>query len=172
MICSANTNRMIRHLVAAATLLTVMPVSSGVRAADADAGPFAGLSGSWAGDGSVTMTDGTHESIRCRATYSVPPSGQALNQGLRCGSQSYTFDVKSSVTVSDGGRLSGSWSEATRQVVGDVNGSVTPGHIETSVETLGFSAQLSVTTKGAHQSVSIQPQGTDVQAVTIEMRRI
>ncbi len=169
---SSKLNPMVRCIAATATVFLLVSGAQSVRADDSEVGPFAGLAGSWAGDGSVIMTDGSHESIRCRATYSVPPSGMTLNQGLRCGSQSYTFDVKSSVVVVSDGTLSGSWSEATRQVQGGVTGIVTPGHIETSVATMGFSAQLTVVTKGARQSVSIQPQGTDVQAVTIEMRRI
>lgn len=154
-----------------AALLGAIALPSSTRADEISHGPFAGLSGTWTGNGSVQMSNGSQERIRCRATYSVPPTGQMLNQGLRCASDSYTFDVKSNVMVGSGGALSGTWSEATRQVSGDVSGSVTPGHIQTSVEALGFSAQLSITTVGARQSVSLRPEGMDVQAVTIEMRR-
>lgn len=139
--------------------------------AHAEDGPFAGLSGSWTGDGTVTMADGSHERIRCSANYSVPPMGKSLNQGLKCASDSYRFDVKSNVFVEDGGTLRGTWSEATNQVQGNVSGRVSPGHIETSVSSQAFSAHLTVTTQGGKQSVSILPQNTDVKTVTIEMRR-
>lgn len=161
-----------RSHVAIAAVVGLLATSSGLRADDAERSPFAGLSGSWVGDGSVTMSNGSRERIRCRATYSVMPQGRSLNQGLRCASDSYTFDVRSNVTANAGGALTGTWSEATRQVTGDVTGNATPGHIQTSVETFGFSAQLSITTRGARQSVSMQPEGTEVQAVNIEMRRI
>ena len=146
-------------------------VTIGARAAeDAERGPFAGLSGSWSGDGTVTMSNGSSERIRCRASYSVPPMGKQLNQGLQCASDSYRFNVTSNV-FSEGGALRGTWSESTNQVSGDVTGRITPGVIETNVSSPVFSAHLSVVTKGSRQSVSILPQGTDVRTVTIEMRR-
>ena len=165
-------SRLTKSIATAATvaIISLSPAMSNLQAREA--GPFAGLSGSWAGDGSVTMSDGSRERIRCRATYSVPPMGTSLNQGLRCASDSYTFDVKSNVMAGDDGALSGTWSEATRQVAGDLTGTATGGSIQTSIQTLGFSAHLSVTTHGARQSVSIRPDSSDVQSVTIEMRRI
>ena len=166
-------SRTIFSRTAAALLISVgalSAINAGARAAE-DAGPFAGLAGSWAGDGTVTMANGTSERIRCRASYSVPPMGMQLNQGLQCASDSYRFDVKSNVFVEAGGALRGTWSEATNQVAGSVSGHISPGQIDTSVISPVFSARLSVTTKGAKQSVSIQPQGTDVRAVNIEMRR-
>lgn len=140
--------------------------------ARAEEGPFAGLEGSWSGNGMVTMANGSHERIRCSANYSVPPLGKSLNQGLKCASDSYRFDVKSNVFVEAGGALRGTWSEATNQVSGNVSGRIAPGQIETSVNSPAFSAHLSVTTQGTRQSVSIQPVNTEVRVVTIEMRRI
>lgn len=136
-----------------------------------EGGPFSTFSGSWAGTGTIEMASGTNERIRCRASYTVPPIGTSLNQGLRCASDSYTFDVRSNVIATDGGMLTGTWSESTRQVSGQLSGRMTPGRIDTSVETFGFSAALSVATHGAHQSVVIEPHDSDVRSVRIEMRR-
>jgi len=61
------------------------------------------------------MSNGAAERIRCRATYAVNGAGRALQQTLRCASDSYRLDISSNV-VSEGGALSGSWSEATRGV--------------------------------------------------------
>ena len=38
-------------------------------------GPFLGLSGHWSGAGTVTMTDGATERIRCKASYAVNATG-------------------------------------------------------------------------------------------------
>jgi hypothetical protein len=131
------------------------------------------MAGAWSGDGIVIMADGSHERIRCRATYAVEPLGATLNQGLRCASDSYQFDVTSAVAASADGGLTGTWSEAVHGVTGDVTGRVlAAGRIDTSVSTLGFAADLSVATQGKHQHVSIRPQGGDVQSVTIDMQRI
>lgn len=164
-------SRPMRRIAVFGVVMGLLSAASAARAADAG-GLFSGLSGTWAGEGTVTLANGSNERIRCHAVYSVPPVGTALNQGLRCASASYTFDVKSYVTVAGDGSVSGTWSELTRQVTGDVTGHASRGQIQTSVETLGFSAQLSVVTRGSRQSVSIAPQGTDVRAVTIEMKRI
>lgn len=137
----------------------------------AEDGPFAGLEGSWSGNGTVTMANGSQERIRCSANYSVPPLGKSLNQGLKCASDSYRFDVKTNVFVEAGGALRGTWSEATNQVTGNVSGRIAPGVIETSVSSPAFSAHLSVTTQGGKQSVSMQPVNTTVKTVTIDMRR-
>ncbi|MGZ9188286.1 MAG: hypothetical protein ACXW6R_26805, partial [Candidatus Binatia bacterium] len=42
-----------------------------VSAGHAQSGPFAGFSGSWSGNGTVALSDGTTERIRCRASYNV-----------------------------------------------------------------------------------------------------
>ncbi len=134
-------------------------------------GPFTDLAGSWAGTGTVQVSNGTQERIRCRASYSSPPSGQALHQELRCASDSYKFEVDANVLADEGGQLSGTWSELTRQVTGSVSGRVSPGVLQAMVNGTVFSASLSVSTKGSRQTVVIRPQGSEIQAVNVDMRR-
>jgi hypothetical protein len=160
-----------RFTARAGTAIAAAMLICAASAARAEEGPFSGLSGSWSGNGTVTMANGSREHIRCRASYSVPPLGKQLNQGLNCASDSFKIEVRSNVFVGDGGALRGTWSEATHQVQGSVAGHVSAGQISTTVEASGFAAQLNVTTQGTRQSVSISPRGTDVQSVMIEMRR-
>lgn len=134
------------------------------------AGPFDKLAGNWSGAGSISMTDGHNERIRCKAVYEVTPSGIILHQNLRCASDSYKFEVKSSLQAEDGA-ISGTWTETTRQVTGDVTGRVSGEQINTSVKGTGFSAVLDVVTRGNGQTVSIKPQGTDIRSVQIDMKR-
>jgi hypothetical protein len=61
-------------------------------AALAQSPPFAGLSGTWTGSGSVSLSDGSKERLRCRATYQVSAGDARLQQSLRCASDSYRFD--------------------------------------------------------------------------------
>lgn len=147
-------------------LTTLLPGPA--RAAD---GPFNGLAGNWSGTGTVSISNGTNERIRCRAKYSVTPSGLNLHQELRCASDSYKFEVNSNVIAGAEGSLSGTWTELTRQVTGAVSGQVLPGSIDVAVKGPVFSATLAVQTKGDSQSVSIRPKGTDIQSITIEMKR-
>src|SRR5437899_9527786 len=70
-----------------------------VSAANAQSGPFAGFDGTWSGTGTVSLSDGSTERIRCKASYKVDGSGRALQQTLRCASDSYKFDLSSNVTT-------------------------------------------------------------------------
>jgi len=64
-----------------------LPVSAAalmfsVSAGYAQAGPFAGFEGAWSGNGTVALSDGTTERIRCKADYKVNGSGLGLKQSL------------------------------------------------------------------------------------------
>ena len=65
--------------------------------AAAQSPPFAGLAGSWAGSGSISLSDGSKERLRCKATYQVSDGERRLQQSLRCASDSYRFDLNSDV---------------------------------------------------------------------------
>jgi hypothetical protein len=49
-------------------------------------GPFLGLSGQWSGSGTITMADGSTESLRCKSANVVNANGRAIQQSLRCAS--------------------------------------------------------------------------------------
>jgi hypothetical protein len=134
------------------------------------AGPFAGLSGSWSGGGTISLASGANERIRCRATYDVGSAGRAVQLSIRCASDSYNFDLAGNV-VSQGGAISGTWSESSRGVSGTVSGRASGSQIQVLAQGAGFSAGLSLSTHGNHQSVVIRPQGADVTAVSISLAR-
>jgi hypothetical protein len=133
-------------------------------------GAFAGLAGSWAGSGSISASNGKSERIKCRAKYSVSPSGDNLFQELRCASDSYKFVVQSRI-VNQGGSVSGTWTEVTRNATGDVSGRVSGDDIVTQVSGPGFTAALAVATHGNKQTVSIRPRGTDITDVAISLAK-
>src|SRR5437879_2965827 len=56
-------------------------------------GPFAGFDGSWSGTGTVALSNGTTEHIRCKADYKVNATCLGLKQNLHCASDSYNFDL-------------------------------------------------------------------------------
>ena len=138
-----------------------------VAASHAQSGPFAGLGGSWTGNGTVELSDGTTERIRCKADYKVNDTGLGLKQTLRCASDSYKFDLTSDVT-SQGERISGNWSEASRNVFGNLQGTAGGGRIEVFVEAAGFAASLLVNTNGKKQTVQISSKG-EIRGVNITM---
>jgi hypothetical protein len=130
-------------------------------------GPFAGFEGAWAGTGTVALSDGTTERIRCKADYKVNGSGLGLKQSLHCASDSYKFDLSSDVT-SQGDRISGNWSEASRNIFGNLQGTAGGGQIEVFVEANGFAANISLHTTGNKQTVQISSKG-EIRGVNITM---
>ena len=131
------------------------------------AGPFAGFDGQWSGTGTVALSDGTTEHIHCKADYKVNPNGMSLKQKLDCASDSYKFDLTSDVT-SNGDRISGNWSEASRNIFGNLQGTAGGGQIEVFVEANGFAANLTLRTNGTKQSVQISSKG-EIRGVNITM---
>ena len=66
------------------------------------AGPFDQLAGSWSGSGTIDLSNGTHEPIKCRASYDVLEEQSKLQLNIRCASDSYNFDLRGSATYSAG----------------------------------------------------------------------
>ena len=135
------------------------------------AGLFVGFAGEWTGSGDIAMTDGSQEKIRCKASYSVGPTGVALNINVNCASDSYRVNIISNV-VAEGSSFEGTWRETTRQADGKVTGRVpAPGELQASLDGTGFGIQLAATTNGKQQAVTIQAEGTDVKSVKISLHK-
>ncbi len=119
-------------------------------------GPFAGFDGSWTGSGTVALSNGTTEHIRWK-------------QNLHCASDSYKFDLSSDVT-SQGDRISGNWSEKSRNIFGNLQGTAGGGQIDLFVEASGFAANLNLRTNGTKQIVQIDSKG-EIRGVSITMTK-
>jgi len=132
-------------------------------------GPFAGFAGNWAGAGTVALSNGTTENIRCKADYKVNASGMGLKQNLHCASDSYKFDLSSDVT-SQGDRISGNWSEKSRNIFGNLQGTAGGGQIDVFVEASGFAANLNLRTNGNKQVVQISSKG-EIRGVNITLTK-
>src|ERR1700687_2797189 len=133
----------------------------------AQSGPFAGFDGAWSGTGTVALSDGSTERIRCKADYKVNGTGLGLKQSLRCASDSHKCELSSDVT-SQGERISGNWSEASRNIFGNLQGTAGRGQINVSVEAVGFAANLTLRTNGNRQTVQINSNG-EIKGVMITM---
>jgi hypothetical protein len=164
MIDSILSGQAIKATMAGAALL--LSVSAGY----AQSGPFVGFSGAWSGNGTVSLSDGTTERIRCKADYKIDGTGLGLKQTLRCASDSYKFELSSDVTC-QGDRVSGNWRETSRNIFGNLHGTAGHGQINVSVETVGFAANLTLRSNGSKQTVQINSNG-DVKDVTITMAKI
>ena len=157
-------------IIARAALLSASLCFSAGAALAAPVSPFTAMAGSWSGGGVLSTTDGAQEPLRCRASYDVAGRGDQLRLNLRCASDSYNFDLASDVEYRDG-MISGSWSEASRNASGTISGRAAGDHVEAAARGESFSANLSLTTRGHRQTVSIRPQGTNITAVSLALNR-
>ncbi|MGE5772673.1 MAG: hypothetical protein ACM3Z4_11640 [Hyphomicrobiales bacterium] len=87
------------------------------------AGPFGQLAGRWSGSGTIDLSNGRREPIKCRASYDVLEKQSKLQLNIHCASDSYNFDLRSSATYS-AGAITGTWSESTRNAAGTLSGKV------------------------------------------------
>src|SRR3954463_4368457 len=158
------------HVTRAGLLLLASLYLCGSATQAAVSSPFAAMAGSWSGGGVLSTTDGGQERLRCRATYDVAGSGAELRLNLRCASESYNFDLASEVQYRDGA-ISGSWSETSRNASGTLSGRAAGDHIDVAARGESFSANLSLTTRGGQQTVSIRPQGTNISGVSPALNR-
>jgi hypothetical protein len=160
---------MIRSILAIMISAGLALMSFPVLAEPSD-GPFAALQGSWSGTGTIVMSSGAKERIRCSATHHLGASSSELQLALNCESDSYKFNLESQIT-SSGSAISGNWFEKTRATGGSINGRIAGNQINVRAEGASFNALLSVTTRGDRQSISIQSPGSEMSDVSITLAR-
>jgi hypothetical protein len=133
--------------------------------------PFNRLAGQWSGSGTIDMSSGARERIKCRAAY--VSSERQLQLNIRCASESYNFDLRASAGYSGGG-VAGNWSEATRGIGGTIAGRADGDRIHVIARASSFVASMTLVTHGNHQSVAIRTQDpqADIRGVSISLRRI
>ncbi|MGB8397785.1 MAG: hypothetical protein WCE35_03195 [Bradyrhizobium sp.] len=138
---------------AAAFFLTLFLAAVAASTSHAQSGPFAGMAGKWSGGGTVTLEDGSSERIRCRATYQA--IGPSMDMSLTCASDAYKFNLQASV-VDEGGAISGTWSETSRNIGGSLLGRGGGGNFQVVASAAGFNSNISLRTSGNKQSVSMR----------------
>ena len=137
-------------------------------AASAVANPVPLLAGRWAGPGSIAMSSGEIEQMRCVATYFVENNGGSVRQNLRCASQGYKIDAITNLTVA-GARVSGAWEERTWATTGSIKGDVQVDGFILTIEGPGFTAAMAVKTNNCNQSINITPRGNTVAKISMNL---
>jgi hypothetical protein len=153
-------------------VLAVWLSSQGSVYAQRGAGPFERLAGQWAGSGTIDLSNGTREPIKCRAAYDMLAERNNLQLNIRCASDSYNFDLYSSAVLA-GHAVSGTWNESTHGVGGTISGTADGDHIQARAESPGFTATISLATHANWQSVSIRTADPNagIKGATIALRR-
>jgi len=134
------------------------------------ASAFSGLAGAWSGEGTIALTKGSTEHLRCNANYAERGGGESVDLKLLCASASYHFDLRISL-VATAGAVLGSWNEPSQKIEGGIAGTVSRGLINVTAKGQAFNAAVTVATRGAEQSVKIHADSGDLAQVAITLRR-
>jgi hypothetical protein len=132
--------------------------------------PFAAVAGGWTGGGVISLTNDITERLRCRADHSFNQGASSLALNIRCASDNYKFELTSNV-VERRGQISGQWKEASYGVSGSISGRVAGSRITALAQGDKFTSDISVTTTGNRQTVSLTPKATYIISVQIALNR-
>ena len=146
------------------------PEATPVAAKPDAAHPFAAIAGAWSGGGTISLTGDINERLRCRANHTYGASNSSLALNIRCASDNYKFELTSNV-VERRGQVSGQWRESNYNVTGTISGRVAGNKVTAVAAGDKFTADLSVTTTGNRQTVTITPKATYLQNVQIALAR-
>ncbi len=113
------------------------------------------------------------ERIRCKANYRVgDSSGHEAKLELTCKSDSYSFDLVGDFQADGSQKITGRWTERSRNIGGTVIGQARGSHMQILVESSAFAANLIMVTRGTRQSVSIDSHGGgQVVKASIDLHR-
>jgi hypothetical protein len=155
----------------AAAVAGLLLLGGGIRDARSEAGPFSALQGSWSGAGTIKKANGASERIRCRSAFETAGAAN-LSLRLRCASDTYNFDLTASIAY-QGGAISGSWQETTRNVNGGISGHAAGEgrQVQAVAQSPGVTSSITLTTRGNHQSVSIVTPGAEVPEITVSLEK-
>ena len=131
--------------------------------------PFSGLAGSWSGGGQIKLNDGTAERLSCRASYNPKENGASMGMSIRCASQSYKIELRSSLQYA-GGQVTGTWEERSHNVGGPVSGRASNGSVNVSFGG-DIAGSMSVSFTASTQRVSISTGGAGFASVSLNLSR-
>ena len=110
---------------------------------------------------------------RCNA---APPTsstraGNELKQNIRCASASGKIEVKSLVTASKEGKLSGTWNELVYNLGGEMTGEVTERGLRIVVRAGDLTANMDVIVMNDRQIVEIQFFNSTLRGLTLILKK-
>ncbi len=134
------------------------------------ASSFNALNGAWSGSGSVRLTDGSTQRIRCRGYYTARSGGSGLGMAINC-SNSASFKIHMRANLSNsGGRITGSWEEREFNQTGNVSGTSSGSGFSLTFSG-ALSGSMAVTLSGSRQTVKISTGGPGFTAVNMQFSK-
>ena len=150
----------------ATALVAGAAMIAGAILAGAIAGPVTDLPGRWAGFGSIKMSSGETEQMRCVATYFVEGSG--VKQNLRCASAGYKIDATANLKIAND-VVSGDWEEKIWSTTGSISGRMLSNGFNLTISGPGFTAGLALSTTNCKQSIKIMPRGYEISNISMAL---
>jgi hypothetical protein len=92
-----------------------------------------------------------------------------MEMTLTCASDAYKFLLSANVAA-QGNAISGTWSEASRNISGTLQGRGGGGNFQVVASAAGFTTNISLTTHGNRQSVSMRAD-SQFRGASISMSR-
>ena len=151
----------------AGVVVAVLAMVVGAQLAQSD--PLGDLNGFWSGTGSVVLSGGNTERVKCQVFYKSG-EGSQIRQTMRCASTDYTINSLAELKVK-GNQVTGSWEERTYSAKGEVSGRYSAEGFVLSIQGANFSAAMNVSLSNCKQNISITPKGLDVTRVTIALAK-
>ena len=136
----------------------------------AQSDPLGDLNGFWSGTGSVVLSGGNTERVKCQVFYKSGEGSTQIRQTMRCASTDYTINSLAELRVK-GNQVTGSWEERTYSAKGEVTGRYSGEGFVLSIQGANFTAAMNVSLSNCKQSISITPKGLDVTRVTIALAK-
>jgi hypothetical protein len=150
--------------------LTAAMLPATVFAYAALADPIENLTGYWSGNGSIALSNGKTERVKCQVFYKTDGGAGQIRQTMRCASADYNINSLAELRVK-GSQVSGTWEEKTYAVKGDVTGRYGSDGFALSIQGANFTAAMNVTLSSCKQSLNVTPQGLEVQRVSITLAK-
>lgn len=158
--------------LAALVVTAVLIAPAGAADPKAAGSPFDALSGEWKGGGTVTPAKGEPLKVACKATYKV--TGGTLAQHLRCAGEDYSINATTKLT-NKGGKIKGSWNEATYDANGGVTGTAKDKTIHARISGDKFSGRMSINVSDTGHEINIMQLNEDTntyrQAASVSLHR-
>ena len=139
-------------------------------ASASDTSPFAVLAGRWTGEGRLGLKESPPETVKCRATYFITEGKDELKQNIRCATAGGSIEVKSEIQHTSGA-LTGKWQETTRNIAGDLTGSVTPNGFRVAVRGGDISANMDIIVRDNRQLIEIQFLNSSLVGLSLLMTK-
>jgi hypothetical protein len=136
----------------------------------AHANAIKNLDGYWTGTGSVQLTNGQSEQVRCVVTYRVEANLSGVRQSLRCASAAYKINARAEIKIA-GNAVTGQWEETNYAAKGDVTGQVLDTGFQLAIKAPTFSAAMKVASQACKQTIDIEPTGLDVAKISITLSK-